>query len=178
MPIYNCCSACVLNNDIHCASNSSSTPAFFFLYSLYFVFCSTLLSVAVSFVSLRSLCRRWHPPGLPGWYSKTTFGTSLYSHDESGRMFSSGKKNRQAACAFRIPTCVLCVSIRLWRGPPDVYMCMCVGFSVDSTFRVSGGDRTTYAISVDSSPKGVEDLLLPSFRMLRTLTTGCAHGLV
>lgn len=88
------------------------------------------------------------------------------------------KKNRQAACAFRIPTCVLCVSIRLWRGPPDVYMCMCVGFSVDSTFRVSGGDRTTYAISVDSSPKGVEDLLLPSFRMLRTLTTGCAHGLV
>lgn len=88
------------------------------------------------------------------------------------------EKNRQAACAFRIPTCVLCVSIRLWRGPPDVYMCMCVGFSVDSTFRVSGGDRTTYAISVDSSPKGVEDLLLPSFRMLRTLTTGCAHGLV
>lgn len=129
MPIYNCCSACVLNNDIHCASNSSSTPAFFFLYSLYFVFCSTLLSVAVSFVSLRSLCRRWHPPGLPGWYSKTTFGTSLYSHDESGRMFSSGKKTGRQRARFEFPH-VCCVwAFASGVGRP-MYICVCVWVSV------------------------------------------------
>lgn len=125
MPIYNCCSACVLNNDIHCASNSSSTPAFFFLYSLYFVFCSTLLSVAVSFVSLRSLCRRWHPPGLPGWYSKTTFGTSLYSHDESGRMFSSGKKQAGSVRVSNSHMCVVCEHSPLAWAARCIYVYVC-----------------------------------------------------